>query len=36
MSVSIIIDNPHIISVAFRSKDNGWKRYDNNSKIMSY
>lgn len=28
MSVPIIIDNPHIITVAFRSKDNGWKRYD--------
>lgn len=28
MSVPVIIDNPHIISVAFRCKDNGWKRYD--------
>lgn len=28
MSVPIIIDTPHIITVAFRSKDNGWKRYD--------
>ena len=28
MSVPIIINTPHIISVAFRCKDNGWRRYD--------